>query len=280
MRAAAGHLDEFDALWIVPGTPYRDDRPVFAAIERARREGVPILGTCGGFQHMVVEFARNAAGIADAGHAESEPDAGALVIAPLAMQPGGRGADGDDRARNPGRASCAARRRLQAFTGAATASSRPISTAWSPRGWSSPRRPPMPASKRSSCPVTRSMSPPCSSRRWAAPRAERCIRSSPPSCGRRRRPFNRALARGGNSTSALFGRFSGTDVRHQPNRPRAHRGRRDLREVTRSRLRLPLGGGERATLGPDGRHVPGDRDRPGRHGLEPALARPRASSWR
>ena len=81
---AATHLDGFDALWIVPGTPYRDDRPVFAAIERARREGVPILGTCGGFQHMVVEYARNAAGIAAAGHAESEPDAGALVIAPLA----------------------------------------------------------------------------------------------------------------------------------------------------------------------------------------------------
>ena len=62
----------FDALWIVPGTPYRDDRPVFAAIERARREGVPILGTCGGFQHMVVEFARNAAGIREAAHAETE----------------------------------------------------------------------------------------------------------------------------------------------------------------------------------------------------------------
>ena len=57
---------------------------MFAAIKRARREGVPILGTCGGFQHMVVEFARNAAGIADAGHAESDPDAGAHVVSPLA----------------------------------------------------------------------------------------------------------------------------------------------------------------------------------------------------
>jgi CTP synthase (UTP-ammonia lyase) len=56
---------------------------VYAGIERARREGVPILGTCGGFQHMVVEYARNAAGITDAGHAESDPDAGAQVIAPL-----------------------------------------------------------------------------------------------------------------------------------------------------------------------------------------------------
>jgi CTP synthase (UTP-ammonia lyase) len=80
----ANHLEGFDALWIVPGTPYRDDRPVFAAIERARLQGVPILGTCGGFQHMVVEFARNVAGIPDAGHAESEPDAAAHVIAALA----------------------------------------------------------------------------------------------------------------------------------------------------------------------------------------------------
>jgi CTP synthase (UTP-ammonia lyase) len=79
----AERLDGYDALWIVPGTPYRDDRPVYAGIERARREGVPILGTCGGFQHMVVEFARNAAGIAGAGHAESDPDTRAHVIAPL-----------------------------------------------------------------------------------------------------------------------------------------------------------------------------------------------------
>jgi CTP synthase (UTP-ammonia lyase) len=80
----AGHLDEFDALWIVPGTPYRDERPVFAAIEHARRCGVPILGTCGGFQHMLVEFARNVAGMPDATHAETDPDAGVHVVSALA----------------------------------------------------------------------------------------------------------------------------------------------------------------------------------------------------
>lgn len=79
----ARRLDGFDALWVVPGTPYRDDRPVYAAIEHARTGGVPILGTCGGFQHMVVEFARNVAGIADAGHAESDPGAGAHVVTAL-----------------------------------------------------------------------------------------------------------------------------------------------------------------------------------------------------
>jgi CTP synthase (UTP-ammonia lyase) len=80
----ASRLDRYDALWIVPGTPYRDERPVFAGIECARTEGVPILGTCGGFQHMVVEFARNAAGISEAAHAETAPDAGVHAVSPLA----------------------------------------------------------------------------------------------------------------------------------------------------------------------------------------------------
>ena len=82
--ADARSLDGFDALWIVPGTPYRDERPVFAAIEHARTSGMPILGTCGGFQHMVVEFARNVAGMPEAGHAETDPDAGEHVVSALA----------------------------------------------------------------------------------------------------------------------------------------------------------------------------------------------------
>jgi CTP synthase (UTP-ammonia lyase) len=45
---------------------------------------MPMLGTCGGFQHMALEYARNAAGIAGAAHAETDPDGGELVIAPLA----------------------------------------------------------------------------------------------------------------------------------------------------------------------------------------------------
>ncbi|HEY2789686.1 MAG TPA: gamma-glutamyl-gamma-aminobutyrate hydrolase family protein [Gaiellales bacterium] len=82
--ADARRLDGFDALWIVPGTPYRNERPVFAAIEHARTSGVPILGTCGGFQHMLVEFARNAADMPDAAHAETDPDAGVHVVSALA----------------------------------------------------------------------------------------------------------------------------------------------------------------------------------------------------
>jgi CTP synthase (UTP-ammonia lyase) len=72
-----------DGLWVAPGTPYRDDDAVLEAIRRARTAGTPILGTCGGFQYMLVEFARNVAGIEEAAHAEADPDATAPVVAPL-----------------------------------------------------------------------------------------------------------------------------------------------------------------------------------------------------
>ena len=78
---ALGHVD---AIWCVPGSPYRSMEGALTAIRRARGRGMPFLGTCGGFQHAVIEFARNVAGIADADHAETSPGGGALVIAPLA----------------------------------------------------------------------------------------------------------------------------------------------------------------------------------------------------
>jgi CTP synthase (UTP-ammonia lyase) len=54
------------------------------AIRHARENGVPFLGTCGGFQHAVIEYARNVLGWADADHAETAPGATRAVIAPLA----------------------------------------------------------------------------------------------------------------------------------------------------------------------------------------------------
>ena len=82
--ADAQRLEGFDGLWAAPGTPYRDDAAALAAIGAARAADLPFLGTCGGFQTALVEFARNVAGIADAAHAESEPDAAELVVVPLA----------------------------------------------------------------------------------------------------------------------------------------------------------------------------------------------------
>lgn len=77
-------VDDFDGLWVVPGTPYRDEDAVMAAIRFAREEGMPILGTCGGFQHMAVEYARNVLGIAGAAHAETDPDGETIVVGALA----------------------------------------------------------------------------------------------------------------------------------------------------------------------------------------------------
>jgi CTP synthase (UTP-ammonia lyase) len=82
--ASAGHLARFDALWCAPGSPYRNADGALLAIGHAREQRVPFLGTCGGFQHAVIEFARHVLGWDDADHAETAPDDGRrLVISPL-----------------------------------------------------------------------------------------------------------------------------------------------------------------------------------------------------
>ncbi|WP_437072845.1 CTP synthase C-terminal region-related (seleno)protein [Streptomyces sp. enrichment culture] len=73
----------FDAVWVLPGSPYRSEAGVLTAIRVAREAGIPFLGTCGGFQHALLEFARNVCGLRVA-HAETDPDAEDLLIEPLA----------------------------------------------------------------------------------------------------------------------------------------------------------------------------------------------------
>jgi CTP synthase (UTP-ammonia lyase) len=77
-------LASFDALWCVPASPYRSMEGALRSIRFAREHARPFLGTCGGFQHAVVEYARNVLGWADAEHAETAPDAARPVIVPLA----------------------------------------------------------------------------------------------------------------------------------------------------------------------------------------------------
>ena len=66
----AEDLERFDGIWVVPGSPYEDREKVIAAVGTARAHGIPFLGTCGGFQHAILELARNLAGIEQAHHAE------------------------------------------------------------------------------------------------------------------------------------------------------------------------------------------------------------------
>lgn len=77
---SAARLAGFDAVWCVPGSPYRDMDGALRAIRHAREQGLPFLGTCGGFQHAVIEVARHVLGWSDAEHAETAPQAPRAVI--------------------------------------------------------------------------------------------------------------------------------------------------------------------------------------------------------
>ncbi len=76
-------LRDFDGLWCVPGSPYRSMDGALIAIRHARSAKRPFLGTCGGFQHAIVEYARNVLGWEDAEHAETAPQARRAVVTAL-----------------------------------------------------------------------------------------------------------------------------------------------------------------------------------------------------
>jgi len=78
---AAGHrLDAFDGIVCAPGSPYASLQGALAGIARARVMRRPFIGTCGGFQHVLLEYARNVLGIGDAAHQELTPAAAAPLI--------------------------------------------------------------------------------------------------------------------------------------------------------------------------------------------------------
>jgi CTP synthase (UTP-ammonia lyase) len=78
-----GVLDGFDAIWVLPGSPYRSPEGAIRAARTAREKGIPFLGTCGGFQHALLEYARNACGLGNVANAESDPDAPEQLIVPM-----------------------------------------------------------------------------------------------------------------------------------------------------------------------------------------------------
>jgi CTP synthase (UTP-ammonia lyase) len=65
----------FHGIWLVPASPYLNTQGALRAIRHARIRAVPFLGTCGGFQHALLEFARHVLGFADADHSELNPEA-------------------------------------------------------------------------------------------------------------------------------------------------------------------------------------------------------------
>jgi CTP synthase (UTP-ammonia lyase) len=76
-------LAGYHGAWLVPGSPYENMAGALAVARWARTGGRPFLGTCGGFQHALIEFARDVAGIPDADHAETNPGGAALLLTQL-----------------------------------------------------------------------------------------------------------------------------------------------------------------------------------------------------
>lgn len=70
-------------IWCIPGSPYANTEGVLAAIRFARQSRRPFLGTCGGFQHAMLEYAQGVWGIGSPAHAETDPDADDPVITAL-----------------------------------------------------------------------------------------------------------------------------------------------------------------------------------------------------
>jgi CTP synthase (UTP-ammonia lyase) len=76
-------LQSYDGIWCVPASPYANTQGALDAIRFARERAIPFLGTCGGFQHALIEYARNVAGLAAADHTETNPEASLSLISQL-----------------------------------------------------------------------------------------------------------------------------------------------------------------------------------------------------
>jgi CTP synthase (UTP-ammonia lyase) len=81
--AAACDLSRFDAIWLAPGSPYDSADGAITAVRTARERRIPFLGTCGGFQYALLEFARDVCGLPAVENAEVTPEADEHLIVRL-----------------------------------------------------------------------------------------------------------------------------------------------------------------------------------------------------
>ncbi|GAB2873950.1 CTP synthase C-terminal region-related (seleno)protein [Lentzea nigeriaca] len=79
----ATRIEDFDGVWVLPGSPYRSEAGALSALQTAREHNIPLLGTCGGFQHALLEYAQNVCGVSSASHAETAPSAEHQIVVPL-----------------------------------------------------------------------------------------------------------------------------------------------------------------------------------------------------
>ena len=85
-EGAKAALGDVDAICVPGGFGVRGIEGKLGALKFARENKVPTLGLCLGLQCMVIEAARNMAGIVDANSAEFSPDSGTHVIATMEDQ--------------------------------------------------------------------------------------------------------------------------------------------------------------------------------------------------
>ena len=85
-EGAARQLDGADGVLVPGGFGVRGIEGKIGAIRYAREHGIPILGLCLGLQCMVIEVARDLAGLADADSSEFNPHTPFPVIATMADQ--------------------------------------------------------------------------------------------------------------------------------------------------------------------------------------------------
>lgn len=90
LDADLGPLATADALWCAPGSPYRSLTGALAALRFGRENTLPTLGTCGGCQHIILEYARNALGFDDAEDANYNPYGSRLFISALTCSLAGK----------------------------------------------------------------------------------------------------------------------------------------------------------------------------------------------
>jgi CTP synthase len=85
-EGAKNNLSDVDAICVPGGFGIRGIEGKVGALKFARENSIPTLGLCLGLQCMVIEAARNLAGIKDANSAEFSPDSGTPVIATMQDQ--------------------------------------------------------------------------------------------------------------------------------------------------------------------------------------------------
>ncbi|MBP2391395.1 CTP synthase [Aeromicrobium fastidiosum] len=83
---AAQHLADVDGICVPGGFGIRGIEGKLGALTYARERGIPVLGLCLGLQCMVIEYARNVAGIAGASSSEFDAATQHPVVATMAEQ--------------------------------------------------------------------------------------------------------------------------------------------------------------------------------------------------